>query len=175
MKSVLIHVCCGNCIIYPYKVLKEKGYKVSGLWFNPNIHPFKEHQLRLFSFSYWAYKNNFEFFELDYDFDLWLREVKYYEDRCFGCYYLRLRKVVEFAKNKYYDGFTTTLLYSKHQKHDVIRKMCEERGKEFGLNFVYYDFRVGWKEGIEESKKMNLYRQNYCGCIYSEIERNKYE
>jgi len=172
MKTVLIHVCCGNCLIYPYRVLKEEGFDIHGLWFNPNIHPFQEHQRRLFSFSYWAYKNNFNFFEIEFDFDKWLREIKSYEDRCFGCYILRIRETAKFSKEKRYDYFTTTLLYSKHQKHEIIKRIGEEIEKEYRVKFLYYDFRKGWKEGIEESKKLNLYRQNYCGCIYSEIERS---
>jgi predicted adenine nucleotide alpha hydrolase (AANH) superfamily ATPase len=75
------------------------------------------------------------------------------------------------AKKGRFDSFTTTLLHSKHQNHEMIREMGESLGQRYGIRFIYEDFRLGWKEGIEVSKKLGLYRQQYCGCIYSEKER----
>jgi hypothetical protein len=75
------------------------------------------------------------------------------------------------AKRGKFDYFTTTLLYSKFQKHDEIKSIGEAVAKDVGVKFYYYDFRDGWKEGIEESKRLGMYRQQYCGCIYSEKER----
>jgi hypothetical protein len=84
---------------------------------------------------------------------------------------LRLDAAAQLAKKSRMDGFTSTLLYSKHQKHELICQLGEEIGRRRGIPFIYRDFRQGWVEGIEKSKEMNLYRQEYCGCIYSEQER----
>ncbi|HLD29230.1 MAG TPA: epoxyqueuosine reductase QueH [bacterium] len=169
--TLLMHVCCGNCLIYPYRILKEEGISMEGYWFNPNIHPYSEHQKRLFSMAYWSGKKGFIFREEPYDWDLWREAIQQYEDRCFGCYMLRLRKTAEKARELKYDAFTTTLLYSIYQKHEIIRKIGETLAKETGVKFLYKDFRTGWKEGNDESRRMHLYRQRYCGCLASESER----
>ena len=107
-----------------------------------------------------------------YDLEGFLQNVVYREsERCNYCYHDRLRSTALLAKRGKFDYFTTTLLYSKHQKHDVIRSMGESIGKSVGVPFYYQDYRIGWKEGIECSKQIGLYRQQYCGCIYSEKER----
>jgi predicted adenine nucleotide alpha hydrolase (AANH) superfamily ATPase len=84
---------------------------------------------------------------------------------------MRLGAAGTAAKEKGFTLFTTTLLYSKYQKHDLIAGVARETAKEHGIEFYYEDFRQGWREGIVESKAMGLYRQQYCGCIYSERER----
>jgi predicted adenine nucleotide alpha hydrolase (AANH) superfamily ATPase len=92
-------------------------------------------------------------------------------ERCNYCYHDRLRSTALLARRGKFDYFSTTLLYSKHQKHDLIRSIGESIAKSTDIPFLYQDFREGWKEGIEGSKQMGLYRQQYCGCIYSEKER----
>ena len=77
----------------------------------------------------------------------------------------------QMAMKEKYDGFTTTLLYSKYQKHDLIREIGEDLSKKFGIFFLYQDFRAGWNEGVKISRELGMYRQPYCGCIYSEKER----
>ena len=98
--------------------------------------------------------------------ELWRKEK-----RCEKCYNFRLKELVKEAKEKGYDYFSTTLLYSKFQQHDLIREICEGLKSQYNMNFYYFDFRNGWKEGIEISRKMGLYRQHYCGCIFSEKEK----
>ena len=87
------------------------------------------------------------------------------------CYAERLERAASVAKSGCFDAFTTTLLVSPFQKHDLIRKIGEEAGKKYGVEFLYKDFREGFKEGVEKSKELGLYRQPYCGCIYSERDR----
>ena len=87
------------------------------------------------------------------------------------CYYDRLKYTAIVAKKGNFDYFTTTLLYSKFQKHEMIKEIGESLAKEYGVNFYYEDFRQYWQEGIELSKARKMYRQQYCGCIYSEKER----
>lgn len=69
------------------------------------------------------------------------------------------------------DAFSSSLLYSKMQNHEAIKELAEKTSKEYNIPFYYYDFREGWQEGIDISKELEIYRQNYCGCIYSEEDR----
>ena len=101
-----------------------------------------------------------------------LRKVVFREsDRCTICYHERLNTTALYAKKGKFDCFSTTLLYSKFQRHDSVKSIGEAAGKSAGVPFYYRDFREGWKEGVEESKRLGIYRQQYCGCIYSEKER----
>ena len=86
------------------------------------------------------------------------------------CYPKRLRKVFEYAKANGYDTVSTTLLYSIYQQHDIIRDLMEHLAKEFGIKFLYRDFREGWREGQDAARAAGLYMQKYCGCVYSEEE-----
>ena len=107
-----------------------------------------------------------------YDLEGFLQNVVFREsERCSYCYYERLRSTALMAKRGKFDYFSTTLLYSKFQKHDKLKSIGEEIGKSVGVQIYYQDFRTGWKEGVEASKRLGLYRQQYCGCIYSEKER----
>lgn len=94
-----------------------------------------------------------------------------YNPRCGYCLRLRLARTAEFAAKNGFDGFTTTLLESKYQPHQYIKETGTELAEQFGISFYYEDFRQGWKESIKISKELNLYRQQYCGCIFSEYER----
>ena len=101
-----------------------------------------------------------------------LRKAAFRESqRCRICYHDRLDAAARIAKKGRFDYFSTTLLYSKFQNHDQIRTIAEAVAKSVGIPFYYRDFRDGWKRGIEVSKSLGLYRQNYCGCIYSEKDR----
>jgi len=93
------------------------------------------------------------------------------KERCQYCYLVRLEATALEAKKEAFDGFSTTLLQSTHQNHDLIKEIGERLAKEIGIPFYYEDFRQGWRKGVEVSKAMGLYRQQYCGCIYSEKER----
>ncbi|HBE44471.1 MAG TPA: hypothetical protein DDW17_03205, partial [Deltaproteobacteria bacterium] len=97
----------------------------------------------------------------------------YGKDRCLFCYRMRLEKTFQKAVETHADGVTTTLLYSKYQRHDDIKDTGEELSRKYDMPFIYKEFRKGWKEGVEESKRLNMYRQQYCGCIFSEKERFK--
>jgi len=111
-------------------------------------------------------------YQKGYDLEGFIQNAVFREsDRCSYCYHDRLRSTALIAKRGKFNFFTTTLLYSKFQKHDMIKSIGESIGKSVGIPFYYQDFRKGWKEGMEESKQLELYRQQYCGCIYSEKER----
>jgi predicted adenine nucleotide alpha hydrolase (AANH) superfamily ATPase len=171
--KLLMHICCANCSLYPLKSLFSKGIDVKGLWFNPNIHPYIEYHNRLE-----ALKNLQKIWNLDieyidhYGLKEFLRAVVNNEDnRCLTCYSIRLNETAKTAKKMGLDGFTTTLLVSPYQKFDIIIEVGKEMGERYSIPFYFEDFRLGWKNSVSLSKELGLYRQKYCGCVYSEMER----
>lgn len=168
-----MHLCCGPCTAYPLSVLRAEGFAIEGLFYNPNIHPFKEFQKRLAALEDLSSKTGLIVdFERDYGLKEYLRRVVFQEqNRCAICYEMRLTVAAKRARAIGADAFTTTLLYSRYQKHDLIRETGEHLAETYKIPFYYRDFRIGWQQGIELSKEMGLYRQPYCGCIYSEQER----
>jgi len=171
--KVLLHVCCANCAIYPIKTMRDEGLEVMGFFYRHNIHPYTECVKRQEALQAYAEQINLKvIYQEGYDIEGFIQNVAFREsERCNYCYHDRLRSTALLAKRGKFDYFSSTLLYSKHQKHDLIRTMGESVGKSVGVPFLYQDYREGWKEGIECSKQMGLYRQHYCGCIYSEKER----
>lgn len=143
------------------------------LWYNPNIHPFLEHQRRLEAMQAFAREVNLSIVVVDgYEMIRYLRRVVGNEgDRCEDCYRLRLSKTAEVAREKGFGAFSTTLLISPYQKHDLLREVGREVEREHGVDFYYEDLRNGFSESRRLSREFNLYRQKYCGCIYSEWER----
>jgi len=144
-----------------------------GFFYNHNIHPYTECLKRKETLESYAKEINLRvIYQEGYDLEGFIRNVVFREsNRCSYCYHERLRSTALVAKHGRFDYFTSTLLYSKFQKHDTIKSMGESISSSVGVKFYYQDFRTGWKSGIEESKSIGLYRQQYCGCIYSEKER----
>lgn len=171
--KVFLHVCCGPCTIYPLSVLREKGAEVTGHFFNPNIHPFKEFKRRLSTLQDYAKDTRLPLvLDTKYGLTDFIRKVAFHEaERCNICYQVRLEKTVSLAKEEGFDAFSTTLLYSKYQRHSHLISLCEKLSLKYQIPFYYEDFREGWQDGIEASKELKMYRQPYCGCIYSEQER----
>lgn len=170
---LLLHVCCGPCLVYPLEELREAGFRVHGFFYNPNIQPFREFRKRLDSLSGYAQNVDLKLIIRDeYPLEEWLRGVAFREaERCAGCYHQRLAATARLAKKSGFEAFSSTLLYSKLQKHGLIVEIGRSVGREFGVEFLDRDFRPGWKAGIEGAKAAGLYRQEYCGCIYSERDR----
>jgi predicted adenine nucleotide alpha hydrolase (AANH) superfamily ATPase len=152
------------------------GWDVFGYFFNPNIHPYTEFIKRLECVETHNKRVGIEYY-IDGDDALrpFLKATLQAEDagvpRCGGCYRLRLAKAAKFAKENGFSFFTTTLLYSRHQDHSLIVSIARECAEENGIEFYYEDFRKGWQVGIARSKELNMYRQSYCGCVFSEAER----
>ena len=170
---VLLHICCAPCTIYPLKVLKGEGHEVAGFFYNPNIHPYTEFQRRRDTLSTFASVSLMPLVIDDgYDLEAFLKEaLPLGKDRCLACYRMRLERVFQKAVEIGTESVTTTLLYSKCQRHESIAAVAEELSARYRVPFLYKDFREGWKEGQAESRRLGLYRQNYCGCIFSEHER----
>lgn len=170
---ILLHICCGNCAIYPVKVLREQNHELTGFFYNHNIHPYQEFSRRLATTR--EYADNVELpviYNEEYRLEEFLAAVALDpKNRCEFCYRSRLQATAKEAHRLGFEGFTTTLLYSRYQKHQDIVDFGRQLGEEYDLYFHYEDFRSGWNEGIRISKEMGLYRQQYCGCIYSEKDR----
>ncbi len=173
MSKVLIHVCCAHCAAYTAEYWRQQGYETAGFWYNPNIHPYMEHQSRLESVKSLAKAINLPLIiSPDYDMVEYFRRVAGHEtQRCAGCFDLRLGKTAAIALENGFDGFTTTLLISPHQKHELIKETGERAAGEKGGEFLYADLRKRYSDSRHITKSMNLYRQQYCGCVYSEWER----
>ena len=171
--KVLLHICCGPCATSTVTELRELGHDVTGLFYNPNIHPYREFAARLDAAKRLARDEGFDMIcGEDYGLRDFLHEVRFDEDdRCGDCWRMRLTKTAEIAHEKGFDAFTTTLLISPHQDHEMIKKIAEGVSEEVGVSFLYHDFRPGFKKTYELSRDHDLYRQKYCGCIFSEYER----
>ena len=171
--KLLLHTCCAPCATYPVKVLKEMHMDIMGFFYRYNIHPFQECVKREETLKQYSESIGLKvIYQPDYKIEKFLQSIVFREkERCRYCYYDRLKATALVAKKGKFEGFTTTLLYSKFQNHELIRQTGEALAKNYGLKFFYHDFREGWKFGIEESKRLKMYRQQYCGCIYSEKDR----
>ena len=171
--KLLLHTCCAPCATYPVKVLKEMDMDIMGFFYRYNIHPFQECVKREETLKHYSESIGLKvIYQPDYKIEKFLQSIIFREkERCRYCYYDRLKATALVAKKGKFEGFTTTLLYSKFQNHELIRQTGEALAKNYGLKFFYHDFREGWKFGIEESKRLKMYRQQYCGCIYSEKDR----
>jgi len=173
MNSILIHCCCAHCTAYTADHWRQQGYEVSAFWYNPNIHPYTEHQHRLEAMKSLAQNIDLPLIVAEgYDMIEYFRRVVGHESqRCQYCFRLRLSKTVEIARQMNFGAFTTTLLISPDQKHNLLREVGDELDKEKGVEFLYADLRKRYSDSRHLTKPLNLYRQQYCGCIYSEWER----
>jgi predicted adenine nucleotide alpha hydrolase (AANH) superfamily ATPase len=144
-----------------------------GFFYRHNIHPFQECLKREDTLKEYSQSINLKvIYQQEYKIEDFIQSVVFREsDRCSICYHDRLLQTAIIAKKGDFEAFSTTLLYSRFQNHERIRETGEAIATKYGIKFFYHDFREGWKSGIEASKRLNLYRQQYCGCIYSEKER----
>ena len=173
MKKVLTHSCCAHCAAYTVSYWREQGYEASALWYNPNIHPYTEHQHRLEAMQSLAQEVKLPLIIVEgYDMPEYFHQVVGHEsERCRHCFRLRLSKTAETAQQRGFDAFTTTLLISPHQKHELVREIGNDIAKEKGIAFLYADLRKRYSDSRSMTKPLALYRQQYCGCVYSEWER----
>lgn len=171
---LLLHLCCAPCAAYPVPALRAHGHQVTGFFFNPNIQPLEEHARRLDALGDYAPTLGLDLVVADGPGpDCWSAAVAGTgDDRCRRCYDLRLRATAREARRSGFDAFSTTLLYSIHQKHEVIRAVAAEVARAEGVDFVYRDLREGWVEGGRAYRESGLYRQRYCGCLPSKLERD---
>jgi len=171
-KKLLVHTCCAPCLIAPLQLLK-KEWDVTLLWYNPNIHPYTEYVKRRDTLKDFALKEKLPvIWQDEYDLEMYLKATGTRStERCESCYELRLMRTAQISMGKEFEAFTSTLLYSKYQKHDAIKAVGERLAQQFGIDFYYQDWRELWQDGINLSRQAGMYRQSYCGCIFSEKER----
>jgi predicted adenine nucleotide alpha hydrolase (AANH) superfamily ATPase len=172
--KLLLHTCCAPCLIYPLESLKEKGFKVSGFFYNPNIHPFSEYKNRKK-----AVEDFFKDIQVIYpqyrpeEFFQAINKKENPPERCSLCWRLRLKEAAKTAKEKGFEFFSTTLLVSPYQDQELLKKIGSDISQELGVEFYYEDFRPGFKAAHAQAKQQGIYCQRYCGCIYSELEQCK--
>lgn len=187
--KLLLQTCCGPCLTGSRLPFEEEGIDITGLWYNPNIHPWTEFDRRLQTLQRYIYLKPLEMIYLEeyplYNFMcVMIAESKgdettagykmsdqERERRCSYCYRTRLARTANEARERGFDHFSTTMLISKHQDHHIIKHIGNEIGSDVGVDFLYMDLRKNWKESIKVSKELRMYRQPYCGCIFSEQER----
>ena len=171
--KLLLHTCCAPCSVYCVKTLKEENIDITSFWYNPNIHPYKEYEVRLETLK--KYNEDIGV-PLVIEYFYGLRSfcnnvIDKLDNRCGYCYLCRLEKTAKYAKENNYEAFSTTLLISPYQDHELLKKTGEMLEKKYGVKFLYRDFRPGFKKGQKEARSLGLYMQKYCGCIFSEEER----
>ncbi len=178
--KLLLHICCAPCSTHVVEKLRS-DFDVSGFFYNPNIHPRGEYERRLTTARAYAEKIGLELLEGEYDNDGWMAATKGFENepeggaRCAICYRLRLEETAKRAKRMGCDYFTTTLTISPRKRADVINPIGVEMAGKYGIDFHAEDFKKkeGFKHSVEMSKQQGLYRQDYCGCLYSREESDR--
>lgn len=172
--KLLMHTCCAPCSVYCIDTLRKEKIEPVIYWYNPNIHPYTEYSARRDCLREYAKSINVEaIFEEEYGLDEFCKNViGDLQNRCKNyCYKVRLEQTVKYAKEHGYDAFSTTLLVSPYQNHEALKEVCENLSKEYDIEFVYRDFRVGFREGQTKARELGLYMQKYCGCVFSEEDR----
>lgn len=178
--KILLHICCGVCASAVAEKLMIEGHVVTGFFYNPNIHPADEYEKRLEAARQAAKQLRFELIEGPYDRENWFEAAKEVAcepeggKRCDLCFRMRIQKTYDYMKKHMFDAFTTTLTVSPMKEATIVNDIGREIG---GEKFLCADFKKkgGFARTIEMAKDMGLYRQHYCGCIYSLEESYKRE
>lgn len=180
--NLMLHACCAPCSSHVLRILKDY-FNITIFYSNDNIYPKEEYDKRLEEIKRFAKEisSDIKVINDPYNDKDFYDAIKGYENlgersyRCYLCYKLRLEKSVKKAKELGFDYFTTTLSISPYKNSDWLNEIGYELEKEYGLKYLYSNFKKeeGYKDSIELSKKYNLYRQDYCGCVFSLNERNK--
>lgn len=176
--DILLHACCAPCTSGVFEQLAPY-FNITVLYYNPNIYPKSEFDLRLENLHKLNKHFPFKIIECEYDENEFLllttglEEEKEGGKRCAKCFELRLRKAAEFAKKEGFPYFTTTLSISPYKDSDLLNEIGNKMEKEFGVKYFYSNFKKneGYKRSIVLSKELGLYRQHYCGCRYSIHEK----
>jgi len=172
--KLLLHTCCAPCSVYCIKSLRKEEIEPTVYWFNPNIHPYMEYKARRDTLKEYAQSIEVEaIFEENYGLKEFCKNViDDLENRCAKyCYRVRLEQTAKYAKENGYDAFTTTLLVSPYQNHELLIQVAQEIAEKYDIEFLYRDFRPGFREGQAEARSLGLYMQKYCGCVFSEEDR----
>lgn len=178
--KLLLHACCGPCSSYVIEYLSNY-FDITIYYYNPNIYPATEYIRRKEELKKFVkqFNNKINVIEELYNTDDYYKSIKGLEklgersQRCYKCYEFRLAKTANYAKENYYDYFTTTLSISPYKDAEWINEIGKKLEEKYNIKYLYADFKKknGYKRSLELSKKYKLYRQDYCGCVYSKQER----
>ncbi len=177
--QILLHICCAPCSTYVIELLGA-DYNITGFFYNPNIHPVSEYQKRENEMKKYAHNRGVKLICGEYEDEKWFDMIKGLEDepeggeRCSLCFRMRLGETAKYAKELGYNIIATTLSISPHKNTELINQIGNDVAEEFGIDFYSADFkkRGGSEKSIRMSKEFGLYRQLYCGCIFSKQEAN---
>ena len=177
-QKVLIHICCEPDAIYSVPSMRNE-YEIAGFFFNPNIQPKDEYDRRLREVKRMSKLQKWQLIIGDYNVRTWFRKIKghkwdgEYSERCRACIKHSLTNTAMLAKAKGFDLFATTLTNSPRKKIEMLDEIGEEVEKEIGIKYLHTNFKKkdGYLKSIKMTKQLGVYRQNYCGCIYSKLER----
>ena len=173
METVLLHTCCAPCSLSCIDPLRAEGIEPVAFWYNPNIHPWKEYEARRDCLL--AYAPTIEMqviVDEDYGLRTFVEHVASDIDhRCTYCYQHRLEETARYAAEHGYEAFTSTLLASLYQDHDGIKAAAEKYARQYGVEFLYRDFRPNFRAGNQRARELGFYMQKYCGCVFSEQDR----
>lgn len=179
MNNLLLHICCGVCAGALVEKWQKDGLKVTGYFYNPNIHPYQEFQKRLRAVELEAERDGIKVhYDHNYGLNQFLKQTQSVMDnsngqRCTVCYAMRLNQTARYAREHDFDTFSSTLIISPQQNQELLQTVGERIARENGLKFRYEAVTDLYNHGKELAKKRSLYRQQYCGCIFSEYERYK--
>ena len=173
MMKLLLHICCAPCSVSCIKMMRAEGIEPVGFWYNPNIHPYLEYKARRDTLRQYARDIGLDLREIDfYGLRQFTAAVAQNSDhRCGYCYLCRMEETAKYAAEHGFTHFSTTLLVSPYQNREMICAIGRKMGEKYGVDFVPYDFRPGFREGQEEAREQGMYMQKYCGCVYSEEDR----
>lgn len=175
--KIALHACCGPCLIEPYDALNGEAEAAVVVYANPNIHPAEEYERRRDTLRGYATDAGIEVVELEYDPATWLEAVSGHlnerGDRCRACYRLRIAAVAEWAAENGFDVVATTLSVSPYQDPCAIAEEGERACDAAGVRFLAADFRSRYPEATRRSREIGMYRQNYCGCLLSDLEARR--
>ena len=171
--KLLLHICCAPCSIMCIETLRQEGIEPVGFWDNPNIHPYTEYRSRKNCLVDYAKDIGLELIlHGDYGLRPFVQTVADNIDgRCVKCYSMRLYAAAHEAKEGGFDSFTSSLFISPYQNHELLREVAERAAAEYGVTFLYRDFRPLFRAGQERARELGMYIQKYCGCVFSEEER----
>ena len=171
---LLLHACCGPCLLEPLDALATQADSVTVAFANPNIHPAEEYERRRDTLLEYAERAGVHVVELPYDREAWDAAVAPLatqgQERCRACYRLRLTMAARFASEHAFDALATTLTVSPYQHHDAISQEGQRAAAEAGVAWLDRDFRDRYPDATKRSRELGMYRQNYCGCVFSRTE-----
>lgn len=173
MSKTLLHTCCAPCSVSCVEQLRTEGIEPIAYWFNPNIHPYQEYKARRDTLIGYADQIGMELIvQEDYGLRGFVCAVaEDIDHRCEKCYEMRLEQAAKFASENGFSSFTSTLFVSPYQQHERMAEIAARAGKKWGVDFLYRDFRLGFRGGQQQARELGLYMQKYCGCIFSEEDR----